>query len=52
MKWSVVVLFICVCVCVCVCMCVCDTVCVCVGGGWRGGRHVHAAVRACVDCYC
>ena len=34
-----------------VCMCVCDTVCVC-GGGGRGGRHVQAAVRACVDCYC
>ena len=21
------------------------------GGGW-GGRRVHAAVRACVHCYC
>ena len=24
-------------------------ICVCVR---RGGRHVHAAVRACVHCYC
>ena len=50
MQWSVVVLFICVCVSVCVCVCVCQCHTVCVWG--RGGRHVHAAVRACVHCYC
>ena len=41
--------FVYVCVFVCVCVCEREILCVCV---WGGGRRVHAAVRACVHCYC
>ena len=50
MKRSV-LLFMCVCVCERERDTVCVFVCVFFWGG-EGGRRVHAAVRACVHCYC